>query len=63
MPNVCFSELAFTPVFLNFLRSNPMKKTAVIAAGLLLASRSLCRMWGETQTERQKPYSPSQTKD
>lgn len=40
-----------------------MKNTAVIAAGLLPASRSLFRMWGETRTERQKPYSPSQAKD
>lgn len=37
-----------------------MKNTA---AGLLPASLSLSRVWGETRTERQKSYSPSQTKD
>ena len=40
-----------------------MKNTAATAAGLLLASRSLSRMWGETRMERQKSYSPSQAKD
>lgn len=40
-----------------------MKNTAAIAAGLLLAARSLSRVWGETRTERQKSYPPSQTKD